>query len=248
MFRRRLPAGIGAPRVELVAASELGESPLWPSAAIVSSALLYVTLPGKFILGRSGSFFGDIRWVVAALTLVLLAALVLTLPKAPVARMLGWGAYRLRVGRRVLALGMIIVLSAANAASIYLLVHVLVNGGTVVASPLLRAAVHLWCVNVLLFALWFWQLDGGGPVARRQTEIRARDFYFPQQTDPALFGVEWEPAFLDYLYVSYTNASAFSPTDTMPLSRWAKMLMLVQSAISLTLGLMVVARAVNILR
>ena len=137
MFRRRLPAGIGAPRVELVAASELGESPLWPSAAIVSSALLYVTLPGKFILGRSGSFFGDIRWVVAALTLVLLAALVLTLPKAPVARMLGWGAHRLRVGRRVLALGMIIVLSAANAASIYLLVHVLVNGGTVQASPLL---------------------------------------------------------------------------------------------------------------
>jgi uncharacterized membrane protein len=248
VLRRRLPAGIGAQRVELVAASELGESPLWPSAAIVSSALLYVTLPGKFILGRSGSFFGDIRWVVAALTLVLLAALVLTLPKAPVARMLGWGAHRLRMGRRVLALGMIIVLSAANAASIYLLVHVLVNGGTVVASPLLRAAVHLWCVNVLLFALWFWQLDGGGPVARRQTEIRARDFYFPQQTEPALFGIEWEPAFLDYLYVSYTNASAFSPTDTMPLSRWAKMLMLVQSAISLTLGLMVVARAVNILR
>ena len=98
-MRRRLPAGIGAQRVELVAASELGESPLWPSAAIVSSALLYVTLPGKFILGRSASFFGDIRWVVAGLTLVLLAALLLTVPKGPIERMLGWGALRREIGR-----------------------------------------------------------------------------------------------------------------------------------------------------
>jgi uncharacterized membrane protein len=112
----------------------------------------------------------------------------------------------------------------------------------------LRAAVHLWCVNVLLFALWFWQLDAGGPAKRPTAGILERDFYFPQQSDPALFGETWRPTFLDYFYVSYTNAAAFSPTDTMPLSRWAKMLMLVQSAISLSLGLMVVARAVNILR
>ena len=248
MLRRRSPVEHGAHRFELVHAEELGESALWPTAAILSSAGLYVTLPGKFILGRSAGFFGDIRWVVTALTVALLAALLLSIPQGPVARMFGWGTHRLRIGRRVLSLGMIVVLSAANAVSIYLLVHVLVNGGKVEASPLLRAAVHLWCVNVLLFALWFWQLDGGGPVKRRTTDIRARDFYFPQQTDPMLFGEQWEPAFLDYLYVSYTNASAFSPTDTMPLTRWAKMLMLVQSAISLTLGLMVVARAVNILK
>ena len=234
--------------MELVSGSELGETPLWPAAAILSAAGLYVTLPGKFILGKSASFFGDIRWVIAGLTLALLAALLLALPEGPIQRMLGESSKRMRVGRRFLTLAIIIVLSAANAVSIYLLVHVLVNGGSVVASPLLRAAVHLWCVNVLLFALWFWQLDGGGPAHRRLSEVRARDFYFPQQTDPTLFGVEWEPAFLDYLYVSYTNASAFSPTDTMPLTRMAKMLMLVQSAISLTLGLMVVARAVNILK
>jgi uncharacterized membrane protein len=244
VFRRRFPTQ----HVELVSESQLGETPLWPVAAIVSSAGLYVTLPGKFILGKSGSFFGDIRWVVAGLTIVLLAALVLALPQGPIEQLLDTGARRMRVGRRYLTLAMIVVLSAANAASIYLLVHVLVNGGAVVASPLLRAAVHLWCVNVLLFALWFWQLDGGGPVHRRTAEVRARDFYFPQQTDPTLFGVEWQPQFLDYLYVSYTNASAFSPTDTMPLTKLAKMLMLVQSAISLTLGLMVVARAVNILK
>jgi uncharacterized membrane protein len=248
VFKRRFPVREAAYRVELVPESELGESPLWPVAAILAAALLYVTLPSKFILGKSASFFGDIRWVVSALTVVLLAALVLALPQGPIERMLGVGARRLRVGRRALVLTIIVVLSIANAASIYLLVHVLVNGGKVVASPLLRAAVHLWCVNVLLFGLWFWEIDGGGPAARRTTDVATRDFYFPQQTDPAIFGATWQPQFLDYLYVSYTNASAFSPTDTMPLTRWAKMLMLVQSAISLTLGLMVVARAVNILR
>ena len=86
--------------------------------------------------------------------------------------------------------------------------------------------------------------------ARSSAQLRAggpRDFLFPQQTEPVLAESGWRPLFLDYLYVSFTNATAFSPTDTMPLSRWAKMLMLVQSAISLALAVMVVARAVNIL-
>jgi hypothetical protein len=248
MWKRRIPTGDGAYRVELVPEAEIGESPLWPAAAILSSALLYVTLPGRFILGRGASFFGDIRWLVAGLTVALLGALLLSVPGGPIARAFGWGVHRARFNRRVLALTITALLTVANSASIYLLVHVLVNGGQVVASPLLRAAVHLWCVNVLLFALWFWQLDGGGPLKRRSVELRDRDFYFPQQTDPALFGTEWQPTFIDYLYVSFTNSAAFSPTDTMPLSRWAKVLMLVQSAVSLTLGLMVVARAVNILR
>ncbi|HVA30390.1 MAG TPA: hypothetical protein VMU58_03895 [Gaiellaceae bacterium] len=248
MARRRIAAGDVVRRVPLVPQSELGESPLWPTAAVLSAAGLYVTLPGRFIVGRQAGFFGDIRWIVMGLTVVLLAALLVSVPHGAVARTFGWHAHQVRVGRRVLSLGMIAVLTAANSASIYLLVHVLINGGTVVASPLLRAAVHLWCVNVLIFALWFWQLDGGGPVNRDTCAIHERDFFFPQQSDPVLFGTAWHPSFIDYLYVSYTNSSAFSPTDTMPLSRWAKVLMLVQSAVSLTLGLMVVARAVNILR
>jgi hypothetical protein len=235
-------------RPELVPESELGESPLWPAAAILSAAALYVTLPAKFIVGKSAAFFGDIRWVVAGLTLVLLAALLLALPRGPIERIMDMEAMRLRVGRRILVLTITALLSAANAASIYVLVHVLVNGGQVVAAPLLRAAVHLWCVNVLLFALWYWQLDAGGPAKRPTAGILERDFFFPQQSDQEIFGETWRPTFLDYFYVSYTNSAAFSPTDAMPLSRWAKMLMLVQSAISLTLGLMVVARAVNILR
>ena len=249
MPRRRFEEGEQLVRGSLVPDSEFGESPLWPTAAVVSAALLYVTLPSRFILGRGAAgFFGDLRWIVVGMTAVLLAALLLTFPHGLLDRTFGMGVHRLRLGRRVLALTILGILTAANSASIYLLVHVLINGGQVVASPLLRAAVHLWCVNVLVFALGYWQLDGGGPVKRRTLDLRDRDFYFPQQTDPGLFGTEWQPTFIDYLYVSYTNSSAFSPTDTMPLSRWAKVLMLIESAVSLTLGLMVVARAVNILR
>jgi uncharacterized membrane protein len=105
----------------------------------------------------------------------------------------------------------------------------------------------MWTVNVLLFALWFWQLDGGGPLARGRRGLHERDFLSPQQVEESLAAGGWSPMFLDYLYLSFTNATAFSPTDAMPLSRWAKMLMLVESAISLTLGVMVVARAINIL-
>jgi len=113
--------------------------------------------------------------------------------------------------------------------------------------PLLLDALNVWATNVIVFALWYWQLDSGGPQARRAA-TGPPDFLFPQIATPEFAPPNWQPQFLDYLYLSFTNSTAFSPTDTMPLSRWAKMLMLVQSAVSLTLGLMVVARAVNILR
>jgi uncharacterized membrane protein len=106
----------------------------------------------------------------------------------------------------------------------------------------------MWSVNVLLFGLWFWELDGGGPLERPACAMHARDFLFPQQMEPTLLEGGWHPTFIDYLFVSFTNASAFSPTDTLPLSRWAKMLMLVEASISLSLAVMVVARAVNILK
>ena len=162
-------------------------------------------------------------------------------------RRLDLRAETLHLTRRRLTIATIGLVSAANAASIGLLIHLLLNGASPNASPLLRAAVHMWVVNVLLFALWYWQLDAGGPLQRPTCLPAQRDFLFPQQTEPALAESGWRPLFLDYLYVSFTNAAAFSPTDTMPLSRWAKMLMLVQSAISLSLAVMVVARAVNIL-
>jgi uncharacterized membrane protein len=232
-----------APRVE-----SLGESPLWPSAAIVTAAVLYADLPGRFIAGTSAGAFSVVRWVIPGLTVLVLAALLVSVPGSRLMQSLGWHEHRAHVTRRWLSLALIAVVSAANAASIILLVHLLVNGARANAPTLLRAAIHMWVVNVLLFGLWYWQLDGGGPAARPTCEPAERDFLFPQQTEPALLERGWKPMFLDYLYVSFTNAAAFSPTDTLPLSRWAKMLMLVQAAISLSLAVMVVARAVNILR
>jgi uncharacterized membrane protein len=229
-------------------AASLGESPVWPAAAIVTAAILYADLPGRFIAGPSAGAFSVVRWVIPVLTVLVLAALVASVPGGRLVQKLGWPGHRLHVTRRWLSLSLIAIVSAANAASIILLVHLLINGAHANAPILLRAAVHMWVVNVLLFALWYWQLDGGGPLARPACEPAAWDFLFPQQTEAVLLQGGWRPMFLDYLYVSFTNASAFSPTDTMPLSRWAKMLMLVQSAISLSLAVMVVARAVNILK
>ncbi len=234
-------------RHALAPSDELGESPLWPAAAILAAAGLYADLPSRFIAG--GGAFGVIRWVVPALTVLVLITLGVVRPSGPIARALDWPTRTLQENSRRLSIAVIALVSAANSASIILLIHLLVNGAeTKDASTLLRAALHMWVVNVLLFGLWFWQLDGGGPVQRPACVPADRDFLFPQQTEPALMEKSWRPFFLDYLYVSFTNAAAFSPTDTMPLSRWAKMLMLVESAISLSLAVMVVARAVNILR
>jgi len=237
-----------APRLIAAGRDSLGESPLWPTAAIVTSAVLYADLPVRFIAGTSAGAFGVVRWVVPALTALLLLALVATVPGGRMMGALGWHGHQLHVTRRWLALSLIAIVSAANAASIILLVHLLVNGAHANAPTLLRAAVHMWVVNVLLFGLWYWELDGGGPMSRPSCTPDTWDFLFPQQTEPRLSDTGWRPLFLDYLYVSFTNAAAFSPTDTMPLSRWAKMLMLAQSAISLSLAVMVVARAVNILK
>src|SRR6266404_1514491 len=229
-------------------AQDLGESPLWPTLAVLTAAGLYATLPGRFIVGSGAGAFGALRWIVPALTVVLIVPLALAVPRDQ--RFLRAAEShipsRVRVTRRVASTAVIALITAANGVSIILLVHLLVNGAHTQANLLLKAGIHLWITNVLVFALWFWQLDGGGPLARRLRPAYAPDFLFPQQMldEPEL---RWQPTFVDYLYVAFTNATAFSPTDAMPLTKWAKVLMMVQSAASLLLAIMVVARAVNIL-
>jgi hypothetical protein len=230
----------------VVSGDDLGESRVLPMLAILTSAALYATLPGRFIIGPSAGIFSAARWVVPALAVLLLIVLVASVPKGRLVRSLGVRVGTVRVGRRVAGLSVTAILSAANATSIVILVHLLVNGARAQAPLLLRAGIHMWCLNVLVFALWYWELDNGGPAARPAAPPSTRDFLFPQQTLPEL--AAWQPRFLDYLYLSFTNATAFSPTDAMPLSRWAKMLMLVESSASLVLALMVAARAVNILK
>jgi hypothetical protein len=153
------------------------------------------------------------------------------------------------VALRLASLTLAAVASLANAWSLARLISALLSGheGSA-AGPLLLVAAGIWGTNVAVFALWYWEFDRGGPVARAHAHRAHPDFLFPQMQAQDLVSRDWEPAFFDYLYVSYTNATAFSPTDTMPMSRWAKLLMLMQSAVSIiTVGL-VVARAVNIMR
>jgi uncharacterized membrane protein len=152
---------------------------------------------------------------------------------------------------RALMLLLIGVMSIANMASGARLVIDLINGeGIREAGVLLRTGGAIWLTNVIVFALWYWEFDRGGPAARAEASRPYPDFLFPQMTTdlPALVPEDWEPSFVDYLYLSFTNAMAFSPTDAMPLSRWAKLTMLVQSLVSLLIAVLVIARAVNILR
>jgi hypothetical protein len=149
--------------------------------------------------------------------------------------------------RRRLSLSLIALVSGANIASLVLLCKYLLQGGVSSGRALIGSGVVLWGTNVLLFGVWFWQLDRGGPLARALRRKPHPDFLFVQMTERQFAPPGWEPVLHDYLYTSFTNATAFSPTDTMPLTAMAKGLMTVQSLTALvTIGL-VVARAVNIL-
>jgi hypothetical protein len=176
-------------------------------------------------------------WLLPSVEGLLLVALVLATPHPSV---------RYSPRRRTLAMALIGMVSATNLVSLILLVHYLLKGGKTGGHPLILAGIVLWVTNVLLFGLWYWELDRGGPVTRAMHPEIKPDFLFPQMTDPRLGGSDWLPGFIDYLYVSFTNATAFSPTDTMPLTQTAKVLMAVQSTALVPFGL-VVARAVNIL-
>lgn len=156
-------------------------------------------------------------------------------------------AERRRLVRR-LALALTALISCTNFASLIALVSELIGGKlTVPGESLLLDAMNIWATNVIAFALWYWNLDRGGPALCHLGPDAAGDFLFPQMTKPEL-QEGWTPGFMDYFYVSFTNATAFSPTDTLPLSVRVKMLMLVESAVSLMTLALVAARAVNILK
>jgi len=123
-------------------------------------------------------------------------------------------------------------------------------GGTAGANagPLLGSAAAIYLTNIIAFGIWYWELDRGGPLGRAAARNPHPDFLFPQMTQEHLVSEHWEPHFGDYLYVSFTNATAFSPTDTMPLTRGVKFLMALQSAIALSTTALVIARAINILK
>jgi hypothetical protein len=209
-----------------------GENRLPVAAAVILAAAAQLALPDQLTLGP--------RWLMPALELVLLATLSVANPVRLVRE-----HPLLRVG----SLALVVCLIVANSGSAVLLIRNVLNGhSSNSARTLFGNGAAIYLTNIVAFALCYWELDRDGPFSRAAARNNVPDFLFPQMATPEVADRDWEPYFFDYLYVSFTNATAFSPTDTMPLSRWAKLAMMVQSIVALaTIGL-VVARAVNVLR
>lgn len=148
--------------------------------------------------------------------------------------------------RRTLALSLLGLVVAANGMLLVALLRSLIGGDEKSGSELLFKALSVWATNVIVFGLAYWAFDRGGPVRRMRPDPPPPDFQFPQMENPGLAEPGWHPRLLDYIYVSFTNSIAFSPTDAMPLTRRAKFLMLCESAMSALTVLLVAARAVNI--
>jgi uncharacterized membrane protein len=147
---------------------------------------------------------------------------------------------------RGFAFGVIGLVTVALVASAFLLVSSSLNGGTS-APAMLRDAALLWVINVVTFAVWYWEIDGGGPAQRRREGHASQDFMFPQMNLDDKSARAWSPGFLDYLFLAFNTSTAFSPTDTAVLSQRAKVLMMVQALLSLVILAVLVSRAINAL-
>jgi uncharacterized membrane protein len=203
----------------------------WPAQLAVLVAIgLQLALPSKLTPGT--------HWLLPALEGALVLGLAVATPRQL--------EHNHPVRRRV-ALTMVAVVTIANAFSLGELTHYLLHHDVSNGHRLIIAGLLIWLTNFLAFALWYWEIDRGGPGIRAAGEDRAPDFLFPQMADDSIHPRDWRPDFIDYLYVSLTNATAFSPTDTMPLSHMAKLVMGLQSVISIITLALIVSRAVNIL-
>ncbi len=205
--------------------------PHWPTQLGVLAAIaLQLLLPTRLTAGP--------RWLLPALEVALFVGLSLATPRQLES------PHRTR---RLFALTITAVVSAANTVSLVLLIHLLLSHHVSNGRALIISGTLIWLTNVFIFGLWYWEVDRGGPGLRAAGRDGLPDFLFPQMADERFSTPGWRPMFIDYLYVSFTNATAFSPTDTMPLSRQAKGLMALQSLVSLLIVGLVVSRAVNIL-
>jgi uncharacterized membrane protein len=208
-----------------------GESSIPAIVAIGVAVVLEATLAARVA--------NHPRWLVAALGGTLLVAISIVSPRRLDSR---------SRALRAVSLLAIAAISIANMVSGARLVIDLVNEeGIRDAGQLLLTGGSIWLTNVIVFSLWYWEFDRGGPVARAVNPRAFPDFLFPQMAAPQVAPPDWRPEYVDYLYVSFTNAMAFSPTDVMPMSRWTKLTMLLQSIVSLMIAVLVIARAVNIL-
>ncbi|MEV8637540.1 hypothetical protein AB0395_38450 [Streptosporangium sp. NPDC051023] len=220
-----------------------GEPRLPAACAVVVACALYAALPSKLIVGP--------RFVVPVLEMLLFVPLVAVNPRRMVRQN--------RLLRRM-SIALVLVIAVTNTVALVLVLHGLFTGQAGEGKQLLLAAGQVWLTNIIIFGLAFWELDRGGPVHRTQArgrDLPVADFRFPQDEDhDAIAEVAarsswksgWTPGFVDYLYVSITNSSAFSPTDTMPLSVRAKLLMATESVSALVLSVLVISRGVSLLK
>lgn len=204
----------------------------WPAAAaVVAVILLQVRLPDKLTVGPS--------WLLPAVEGLVLITLLVVNPTT---------FDETSRDVRFVSLGLIAVLIATNATTLGLLLsHLLRTGSDIRGRTLISSGVSVWFTNIIAFGLWFWEIDRGGPISRCRVDHAAPDFWFTQMEHPGSTCRPWGPKFFDYLYVSLTNSSAFSPTDALPLTTRAKALMSLQALTSLATIVLVGARAVNIL-
>jgi uncharacterized membrane protein len=204
--------------------------PLWHvQAVLVVVIALQVLLPTRLNVLP--------QFLVPSLEVLCLIALQLVTPPKAV--------FESRV-RRLVVFALIGLVVIANGTSLELLIGSLFNATREDAPGLLLSAANIYLTNIVIFGLCYWEMDAGGPGQRRSKEPEG-DFLFPQQNLSQPAARAWYPTFIDYLYVSVTNATAFSPTDTLPLSRRAKILMTGQAFLSLSTVILVAARAINLL-
>jgi uncharacterized membrane protein len=206
--------------------------PRWPALlGVLAAIVLQLLLPDSIIRGLGN------RALIPALEGILLLVLLFANP----------GHISKEESRlRIVGVALIALITVANVVSLTELIHALLYESRTGGRPLVYASVPIWLTNVIAFGLWYWELDRGGPALRQRSTHRRPDFLFPQMSTPGS-APGWAPDFLDYIYTSFTNATAFSPTDTMPLTSWAKLLMMLQSLASLLTVALVISRAVNIL-
>jgi hypothetical protein len=207
----------------------------WPMAvAVVAAGVLRGALPREL---RNG----DARWVILLVLSVLLAVLVIGDP-GRIDRDKKW----LRVTTGTL-IGLI---TLANVGAAVRMVTAIIDTDpfTNNATVLLASGGAIWLSNVIAFALWYWDLDRGGAAARARNGGTAPAFVFPEMTNPEYVAPGWFPTFVDYGFMSFATATAFSPTDVSAIRHWAKLMMMAEEAVSLIIAVLVVARAVNILK
>jgi len=207
--------------------------PIWHVQATMLVAIaLQLSLPDRYYV------FGS-HYLLVAVEVLLLIAMSFTTPKEQIFKSLG---------RRINVFLLIVMTGLANSYALIEVARRLLESGRIDnGRELILTAVNIYLTNIIIFGLLYWEMDGGGPGLRLQIAKHEHDFLFPQDQNENYRHPKWQPTFIDYLYVSSTNGMAFSPTDTLPLSRRAKLLMLTQAAISLVAVALVAARAVNIL-